>query len=43
MIPVLLGAGRKVMAGSDKRVKLIERPTTLELPGTRLLTYDVVK
>ena len=43
LIPVLLGAGRKVMAGCDTRVKLIERPSTLELPGHRLLTYDVVK
>ena len=42
-IPVLLGAGRKVMAGCDTRVKLVERPSKLELPGHRLLTYDVVK
>jgi dihydrofolate reductase len=43
VIPVLLGAGRKVMAGCDKRVKLVERPSKLELPGHRLVTYDVVK
>ena len=41
--PVLLGAGRKVMAGCDKRLKLVERPSKLELPGHRLVTYDVVK
>jgi dihydrofolate reductase len=43
VIPVLLGAGRKVMAACDKRVKLVERPSKLELPGHRLVTYDVVK
>jgi dihydrofolate reductase len=43
VIPVLLGAGRKVMAGCDTRIKLIEQPSKLELPGHRLLTYDVVK
>ena len=43
VIPVLLGAGRKLMAGCDKRIKLVEQPAKLELPGTRLLTYDVVK
>ena len=43
VIPVLLGRGLKVMAGCDKRVKLVERPSKLELPGHRLVTYDVVK
>jgi dihydrofolate reductase len=43
IIPVLLGAGRKVMAGCDRRVKLVERPSKLELPGHRLVTYEVVK
>ena len=43
VIPVLLGVGRKVMAGCDKRIKLVERPSKLELPGHRLVTYDVVK
>ncbi|HEX7237080.1 MAG TPA: dihydrofolate reductase family protein [Gammaproteobacteria bacterium] len=43
VIPVLLGGGRKVMAGCNARVKLIERPSKLELQGHRLLTYDVVK
>ena len=40
---IMLGAGRKVMAGCDKRIKLVERPSKLELPGHRLVTYDVVK
>jgi dihydrofolate reductase len=43
VIPVLLGAGRKVMAGCDRRVKLAPRPTDLELPGHTLLVYDVLK
>ncbi|HEY3517991.1 MAG TPA: dihydrofolate reductase, partial [Gammaproteobacteria bacterium] len=43
LVPVLLGTGRKVMAGCDARIKLVERPSKLELPGHRLLTYDVVK
>jgi dihydrofolate reductase len=43
LIPVLLGAGRKVMAGCDRRIKLVARPSDLELPGHTLLTYDVVK
>ncbi|HSC13602.1 MAG TPA: dihydrofolate reductase family protein [Gammaproteobacteria bacterium] len=43
VFPVLLGAGRKVIAGCDTRVKLVERPSKLELPGHRLVTYDVVK
>jgi len=43
VIPVLLGAGRKVMAGCERRIKLVPRPTNLELPGHTLLTYDVEK
>jgi dihydrofolate reductase len=43
VIPVLLGGGRKIMAGCNTRVKLSERQSTLELPGHVLLTYDVVK
>ena len=43
VIPVLLGAGRKVMAGCDRRIKLVPRPTDLTLPGHTLLTYDVQK
>jgi dihydrofolate reductase len=43
VIPVLLGAGRKVMAGCEQRVKLVPRPGGLELPGHTLLTYDVQK
>jgi dihydrofolate reductase len=43
IIPVLLGAGRKVMAGCDRHVRLVERPSKAELPGHRLVTYDVVK
>jgi dihydrofolate reductase len=43
LIPVLLGAGRKVMAGCDRRIKLVPRPTNLQLPGLVLLTYDVEK
>jgi dihydrofolate reductase len=43
VIPVLLGGGLKVMAGCDKRIKLVERPSSLELPGHRLVAYDVVK
>ena len=41
IIPVLLGAGRKVMAGCNERIKLVPRPTELELPGHTLLVYDV--
>jgi uncharacterized glyoxalase superfamily protein PhnB/dihydrofolate reductase len=41
VVPVLLGAGRKIMAGCDRRVKLVQRPTGLELPGHTLLAYDV--
>jgi dihydrofolate reductase len=43
VIPVLLGAGRKVMAGCDRRIKLIPRASDLALPGHTLLTYDVQK
>ena len=41
VVPVLLGAGRKVMAGCDRRVKLVQRVPDLELPGHTLLVYDV--
>jgi dihydrofolate reductase len=41
IMPVLLGEGRKVMAGYDRRVKLVQRPASLELPGHTLLVYDV--
>jgi dihydrofolate reductase len=41
IIPVLLGEGRKLMAGYNGRVKLVQRPTDLELPGHTLLVYDV--
>ena len=41
--PVLLGAGLKVMAGCDRRIKLVPRPSELEIQGFALLTYDVVK
>ncbi|RPI63397.1 MAG: dihydrofolate reductase [Lysobacterales bacterium] len=43
VMPVLLGAGRKVMAGCSRRVKLEQRPATLEFPGHTLLAYDVQK
>ena len=43
VVPVLLGAGRKVMAGCSRRVKLVQRPPDLELPGHTLLVYDVEK
>jgi len=35
LAPVLLGGGRKVMAGCDRRIKLIPRPSELELPVLR--------
>jgi dihydrofolate reductase len=41
IIPVLLGAGRKVMSGCDERIKLVPRPSELELSGHTLLVYDV--
>ena len=43
VVPVLLGAGRKVMAGCGRHVKLVQRPPDLELPGHTLLVYDVEK
>lgn len=43
LIPVLLGEGRKVMAGCNRRIKLVQRPTDLELPGHTLMVYDVQK
>jgi dihydrofolate reductase len=41
--PVLLGAGRKLMAGCTEYVKLTQRPAELTLPGYALLCYDVRK
>jgi dihydrofolate reductase len=41
VIPVLLGSGRKVMAGCSRRVKLVQRESTLSVPGLTLLVYDV--
>ncbi|RPI62546.1 MAG: dihydrofolate reductase [Lysobacterales bacterium] len=43
VIPVLLGAGRKVMAGCSRRVKLVPRAPEIQLPGHTLLVYDVQK
>ncbi len=43
IIPVLLGAGRKLMAGCDQRIKLAEKPAPLALPGHTLLAFDVRK
>jgi len=43
LIPVLLGAGRKLMSGCDRRVKLELRERRADLPGTELLIYDVVR
>jgi hypothetical protein len=43
VIPALLGAARKVMAGCENRVELVERPSKPATPGHRLLTFDVVK
>ena len=43
VVPVLLGAGRKVMAGCNRRVKLVQRKPELELSGHTLLVYDVEK
>ncbi len=43
IIPVLLGAGIKVMAGCERRIKLVQRPAELELPGHTLLVFDVQK
>jgi dihydrofolate reductase len=41
LMPVLLGAGRKVMAGCGRRIKLTERAASQTLPGHTLLVYDV--
>jgi dihydrofolate reductase len=41
VIPVLLGDGRKLMAGCDRHIKLVERPAPLALPGHTLLAFDV--
>jgi dihydrofolate reductase len=41
LMPVLLGAGRKLMSGCDRRVKLELRERRGDLPGTELLIYDV--
>jgi dihydrofolate reductase len=43
VIPVLLGAGRKLMAGCEKRIKLVPRPAAQDLPGHTLLAFDVRK
>ena len=43
VVPVLLGAGRKVMAGCSERINLVQRPATFDLPGATLLVYDVRK
>jgi dihydrofolate reductase len=43
LIPVLLGEGRKVMAGCNQRIKLVQRPADPSLPGTTLLVFDVQK
>jgi dihydrofolate reductase len=39
--PVLIGAGRKLMAGCSEYVKLTQRPAPQDLPGHTLLCYDV--
>lgn len=39
--PVLIGAGRKLMAGCSDYVKLTPRPAPHDLPGHTLLCYDV--
>jgi dihydrofolate reductase len=41
IIPVLLGDGRKVMAGCNRPIKLVGRPAPLALPGHTLLAFDV--
>jgi dihydrofolate reductase len=41
LMPVLLGAGVKLMSGCDRRVKLQLRERRGDLPGTELLIYDV--
>jgi hypothetical protein len=41
VMPVLLGAGRKLMSGCERYVKLELRERRGDLPGTELLIYDV--
>lgn len=41
VMPVLLGAGRKLMAGCTRHIKLVQRPVPQSLPGHTLLCYDV--
>jgi len=41
VMPVLLGAGRKLMAGCARHIKLIQRPVPQNLSGHTLLCYDV--
>jgi dihydrofolate reductase len=43
VMPVLLGAGRKMMAGCSKRVQLVQRPAAVDLPGHVMLNFDVVR
>ena len=43
VVPVLLGSGRKLMAGCNERVKLRQRPADQTIPGHTLLIYDVVQ
>jgi dihydrofolate reductase len=43
VIPVLLGAGRKVMEGCSERIRLVPQPAIQELPGHTLLKFDVRK
>jgi dihydrofolate reductase len=43
VMPVLLGAGRKIIEGCSKRVQLAARTTDLVFPGQTLLVYDVVR
>ena len=43
VVPVLIGAGRKLMAGCDRRVKLKHRETHNDVPGHIGLVYDVVR
>jgi dihydrofolate reductase len=43
VVPVLIGAGRKLISGCDRRVKLKLRANRADLPGHALLIYDVVR
>ena len=43
IIPVLLGAGRKVMAGCEKHIKLMPQPAAQDFPGHTMLKFDVRK